>query len=305
MKKSILFAASLPLVMLAACGVSAEKGQKGLSPKEGVWYIPAAEAMPSTLIITSDGISYGEDGMDGFEFTGNLKMEGDKGVITFEGTDLTGSLVFNPADSTITVVIPGVQEDGSDFKTVATKTNKATIIYSDWDQPDARTIYADTTYTAAIRVAELYEPLEMTGLGKDWYMVALEDGKEGYVKASPGFIPSYDFIPEDWYKSSYSASIDGGNAIRTFGFEPKGDRIGVIVTTIFPNGGAATTQYQVGEMHGNAIVIDSQTFDYDAFENYNPEAFENLETPYTVQMFDYYSAPFLVLDGKKYDCVEF
>lgn len=302
MKKSVLFIA-LSLIMLAACGGgSSEKSQIGLSPKEGVWYNLAPE---STLIITSDRISYGEDGMDGFEFTGNLKMEGDKGVITFEGTDLKGSLVFNPADSTITVVIPGVMEDGSDFKTVANNSNKATIIYSNWDQPDSRTIYSDTTYTAAIRVAELYEPLEMTGLGVDWYKVALEDGKEGYVKASPGFIPSYNFIPEAWYMNSYSASIDDGNAIRMFGFEPKGGKIGVIVTTLYPNGGAASTQYQMGELHGNTIVIDSQTFDYDAFENYNPEAFENLEDSYTVRLFNYYGTPLLVLDGQKYDMAEF
>ena len=134
MKKSLLFVA-LHLAVLTACGSSSEKDQKSLSPKEGVWYIPSTEAV---LTITSDKISYGEDGMDGFEFMGNLKMDGDKGVISFEGSELTGSLVFNPADSTITVTIPGVMEDGSDFKTVAKNSNKETIIYSDWEQPDSK-----------------------------------------------------------------------------------------------------------------------------------------------------------------------
>lgn len=305
MKKTVLLTV-LPLAMLAACSGASEKSRTELSAKEGVWFIPVGEATQGTLVITSDNrISYGEDVMDGFEFSGDLKMEGDKGVITFEGTDLTGSLIFNPADSTITVVIPGVLEDGSDFKTVASNSNKATMIYSSWDQPDARTIYADTTYTDPIRVAELYEPLDMIGLGEDWYRVALEDGKEGYVMANPGFIRSYAFIPESWYRNSYSAGVNDGNAIRSFAFEPKGNKIGVMVTTIYPNGGAASTQYQIGEMHGNSIVIDSQTFDYDAFENYDPKAFEALETPYTVRMYDYYGTPFLVLDGERYELEEF
>ena len=300
MKKSLLFVA-LQLAVLAACGSSSEQGQKGLSPKEGVWYIPSNEAV---LTITSDKISYGEDGMDGFEFMGDLKMEGDKGVISFEGSDLTGSLVFNPADSTITVIVPGVMDDGSDFKTVARNSNKATVLYSAWEQPESRTIYSDTTYTVPVRVAELYEPLEMIGLGNEWYKVALEDGKEGYVMASNSFMPSYDFIPEAWYGKSYSAGINDGNAIRTFAFEPKGDKIGVIVTTIYPNGGAASTQYQMGESHGNTISVKSQTFDYDAFDNYKPEAFEDLETPYTIQIFNYYGTPILVSDSQKYDVVD-
>lgn len=300
MKKSILFA-GLPLVMLAACGGTSEVTQAELSPKEGVWYIPAPDALPSSLIITSDKIFYGEDGMDAFEFTGNLKMDGDKGVITFEGSDFTGNLVFNPADSTITITIPGVLEDGSDFKTVARNSNKATIIYSNWDEPEPRTIYADSTYTTAIRVAELFEPLKMIGLGEDRYKVLLEDGKEGYVKGAPGFIPSYSFIPEAWYGNAYSASVDDDNAIRVFNFEPKGDRIGVIVTTMYPNGGAATTQYQTGKLQGNSIAIDSQTYNSDAFENYNPEAFENLESPYTVQLFNFYGTPILVMDGQLYN----
>lgn len=295
MKKTMLIAAFAAMT-LASCGGDAKTDvkEKGLAADKGIWLVPL-EGDFAYFTVSDSVVSYIEDGMDAFEFSGMYKEDGDNGVISFEGSDIKGKLTFNPADGSMTVMIPGFMEDGSDFKFTATKPYKALLVYSIFQDDEDRKVYTDATFTTPVKTVALGEVLTMTDFSDDWYEVAGPDGLAGYVKRS-SFVPTYDTILDQWLENTYEAVDEP--VIEAFDITRKGDVYGAVYTTRFTDGRAANDRFIAGHAEGNRIIFDKTTTDFSAFDALDTDAFEALDQPVTVTLVQYYMEPSVIKDGK-------
>lgn len=295
----LVFSCGIFIALLSATGCSKAMEETSLSPREGIWHVNADDSNEATELFVGGGrIEYAEEGMDGLEFSSPIAMDGNTGIFTFGDSGIKGTLTFNPADSSMTVIIPGAFGEGSDFNRTFLNQEKATLVYY-WIKDD-RPVYADTTFTNVTARPGKFETFRMVGLSPEWYEVAIAGDTTGYVRRGD-FQATFNHIPDAWLRNVYSCGSDDGLSVENISLSRDGDIAGVEIDCIYADGRPAVSLYYAGKIEGNKIHIDSLTSEYEVFESLDLTKFEKLEIPFSMQMLMHYDQPMIVTGNKIYN----
>lgn len=292
MKQTIYGATYLAMALMATCGnvVNATATETDNAFNfQGLWPTISMDT-EDYLLITDKYVRFYEDMAEDSGFMGSITNKTPTSL-EFTAKGKNGKITLE--DNCINIMW------GDDFETQGFLDSFYNAVTSTSDKNNA--IYADPEMKTKSGNITLGEALPIITIGTESMLVKLPEGRVGYV-CSDEFIRAD--ISDDALNKSYEAA-DGGWST-SYSFTKKGDKVAVSKDMMRLDGmGAGGSQYFGGSIKGNAIVVDSETYDYSSFEDQDFSKFEKLETPFTIYVVEGTTPTRLIIDNKVYNIQEF
>lgn len=293
MKILKFFASALcGIALCVSCGGDRQTNQEDDRPLEGVWVSPDQSM---ALAVIGDSIRYEDYGMDGESFSSACERQSNN-KLTFDLNGHSGSLVYNPSDSTVNIKIKGYWDGGDDFEVT---------IPAEYRFDRVTPIMGWST----LRLKNPNNPQEVDTLrmGESalwladtlkWQKIRLDNGKIAYA-LTEDIEPVRGKISDEAFDLSYGYDFSNPRQRVIYSFEKKGNQVAILCSTMPLDGGPAYENYYLGDIKGTVITVSSTFNDYNAYDAFNTAETSPLDTPFKIHVVDGQGHR-LVIDSKNY-----
>lgn len=281
--------AILPL-LLSGCG-----NEKDAPLLQGVWMV-YHDGWMEALYVYDDYCAYGEESMDGLEFSADFTRKVDSGYDIMVEEKYPGKLMYDSDTETLTLNVPGVMQ-GKDFKVNFKRSDYFGAMAPVAEEVNVD-VYSNPDLDEVMTEATPGQAFPILSLNDRWVTLRVPVDATGYVGPTQfSFVKEY---PSDKFlDENFQAYTSEG--LTSYAFKKKGEEIAIIRNLIPTDACRGFDSYYGATIKGNAITVDRRLNGFDAFENVDMSSAEPLDSLFTIYVADQPYIVQLYIDGLRYN----
>ncbi len=265
---------------------------------QGIWEMMSMDDDGNLLEITEESIRYYPNGYSNLPYKAEIVERTDTSVV-FKSKDRNGVVLFDKYSIDLQIYKDGELMVSEQSGAKPWLGGLASINKKEED----RTVYEDSLLSKPIGVAGYCEALPIVSIC-DKYNKVIFNGTEAYITRN---VLKFDYAVCDLavfeggpYFINTASQVNITYDILRPQADERDGKLRVLIAKNELSEFRCYSTYYSGYAEGNKIVVDSATYDFEAFENADFAKFEPLDKSFDIVVCRMMAHNFILVDGEKY-----